>query len=93
MRGGGGSKFLPIYTSTLLLVRVSQKRYIIIENNYCTVYLYFIVIRSFDVNKPGTSVDDLKGGIAGGSLSKGVLKVNFFAMLVKYSIICLKHIG
>jgi translation initiation factor 2 gamma subunit (eIF-2gamma) len=55
--------------------------------------LYFIVIRSFDVNKPGTSIDDLKGGIAGGSLSKGVLKVNFFAMLVKYSIICLKHIG
>jgi len=58
-----------------------------------TVYLYFLVIRSFDVNKPGTSVDDLKGGIAGGSLSKGVLKVSFFALLGKYSIMCLKHIG
>lgn len=34
-----------------------------------------IIIRSFDVNKPGSEVDDLKGGVAGGSLLKGVLKV------------------
>lgn len=34
------------------------------------------VIRSFDVNKPGFEVDDLKGGVAGGSILKGVLKVN-----------------
>lgn len=34
-----------------------------------------IVIRSFDVNKPGSEVDSLKGGVAGGSLLKGVLKV------------------
>lgn len=34
-----------------------------------------IVIRSFDVNKPGTKIDDLKGGIAGGSILKGVLKI------------------
>ena len=27
-----------------------------------------IVIRSFDVNKPGSEVDDLKGGVAGGSI-------------------------
>uniref|UniRef100_A0A2K5N701 protein-synthesizing GTPase n=1 Tax=Cercocebus atys TaxID=9531 RepID=A0A2K5N701_CERAT len=35
-----------------------------------------IVIRSFDVNKPGCEVDDLKGGVAGGSILKGVLKVD-----------------
>ncbi|KAI7740265.1 hypothetical protein M8C21_000034 [Ambrosia artemisiifolia] len=35
-----------------------------------------IVIRSFDVNKPGAEVDKIKGGIAGGSILKGVLKVN-----------------
>jgi len=35
-----------------------------------------IVIRSFDVNKPGCEVDDLKGGVAGGSILRGVLKVN-----------------
>ncbi|XP_015377541.1 PREDICTED: eukaryotic translation initiation factor 2 subunit 3, partial [Diuraphis noxia] len=34
-----------------------------------------IVVRSFDVNKPGCEVDDLKGGVAGGSILRGVLKV------------------
>jgi len=34
-----------------------------------------IIIRSFDVNKPGSEVDDLKGGVAGGSILQGVLKV------------------
>lgn len=37
-----------------------------------------IVIRSFDVNKPGAEVHELKGGVAGGSLLKGVLRVRFF---------------
>lgn len=30
--------------------------------------------RSFDVNKPGTEIKDLKGGVVGGSLVQGVLK-------------------
>ena len=34
-----------------------------------------IVIRSFDVNKPGTEIDDLKGGVAGGSILNGVFKL------------------
>lgn len=34
-----------------------------------------IVIRSFDVNKPGAEVDELKGGIAGGSILTGVLRL------------------
>lgn len=34
-----------------------------------------IIIRSFDVNKPGEEVDDLKGGVAGGTIMQGVLKV------------------
>eukprot|EP01029_Cantina_marsupialis_P002704 TRINITY_DN125752_c0_g1_i1.p1 TRINITY_DN125752_c0_g1~~TRINITY_DN125752_c0_g1_i1.p1 ORF type:complete len:475 (-),score=161.40 TRINITY_DN125752_c0_g1_i1:115-1539(-) len=34
-----------------------------------------IIIRSFDVNKPGTTVDGLVGGVAGGSVIKGVLRV------------------
>ncbi|CAG9461311.1 unnamed protein product [Pedinophyceae sp. YPF-701] len=33
-----------------------------------------IVIRSFDVNKPGTFVDQVEGGIAGGSILQGVIK-------------------
>lgn len=35
---------------------------------------HMIVIRSFDVNKPGEEVKDLKGGVAGGSILKGVLR-------------------
>jgi translation initiation factor 2 subunit 3 len=34
-----------------------------------------IVFRSFDVNKPGTEVDDLVGGVAGGSITRGVLRL------------------
>jgi len=34
-----------------------------------------IVIRSFDVNKPGQDVRDLRGGVAGGSILRGVLKI------------------
>ncbi|KAK5582753.1 hypothetical protein RB653_004339 [Dictyostelium firmibasis] len=34
-----------------------------------------IVIRSFDVNKPGSRVDEIKGGVAGGSILKGVLRI------------------
>jgi translation initiation factor 2 gamma subunit (eIF-2gamma) len=34
-----------------------------------------IIIRSFDINKPGTEINDLKGGVAGGSILRGVLKI------------------
>lgn len=34
-----------------------------------------IVIRSFDVNKPGAEIDELKGGVAGGSILTGVLRI------------------
>jgi translation initiation factor 2 subunit 3 len=34
-----------------------------------------IVIRSFDVNKPGSDIEDLKGGVAGGSILCGVLRI------------------
>lgn len=34
-----------------------------------------IVIRSFDVNKPGQRAEELKGGVAGGSILKGVLQL------------------
>ncbi len=34
------------------------------------------VARSFDVNRPGTPIDSIKGGVVGGSLSQGVLHVD-----------------
>ncbi len=33
------------------------------------------VLRSFDVNKPGTPIKELKGGVVGGSLIQGTLEV------------------
>ena len=34
----------------------------------------FYVARSFDINKPGTAIKDLKGGVVGGSLTDGIMK-------------------
>jgi len=34
------------------------------------------IARSFDINKPGTGPNELKGGVMGGSLIQGVLKKN-----------------
>ncbi|MCJ1469689.1 eukaryotic translation initiation factor 2 subunit gamma [Pseudocyphellaria aurata] len=36
---------------------------------------HMIIIRSFDVNKPGAEIEDLKGGVAGGSILTGILKL------------------
>ena len=33
------------------------------------------VLRSFDVNKPGTKLKDLRGGVIGGSLTQGIFEV------------------
>jgi len=35
----------------------------------------FLIARSFDINKPGTKINDLKGGVLGGILKEGKLKV------------------
>ena len=34
------------------------------------------IVRSFDINKPGDKIENLKGGVLGGGLKKGTLKVN-----------------
>jgi translation initiation factor 2 subunit 3 len=35
----------------------------------------FLVARSFDINRPGTEISNLRGGVLGGILKKGKLKV------------------
>ncbi len=32
------------------------------------------IVRSFDINKPGDKIENLKGGVLGGALKKGILK-------------------
>ncbi|KAM0686141.1 eukaryotic translation initiation factor 2 subunit gamma [Conglomerata obtusa] len=34
-----------------------------------------VIIRSFDINKPGVKIDQVKGGVLGGSLIQGRLKI------------------
>ena len=35
----------------------------------------FLVARSFDINRPGKMIEDLKGGVIGGSVLKGTVKI------------------
>lgn len=49
--------------------------YIPVPQRQIRVDPIMIVIRSFDINKPGTQIEELKGGIAGGSILQGVLRV------------------
>ncbi|MEM0057016.1 MAG: translation initiation factor IF-2 subunit gamma [Candidatus Geothermarchaeota archaeon] len=37
--------------------------------------LRFYIIRSFDINKPGTPIDKLQGGVIGGSIFQGKVRV------------------
>lgn len=50
----------------------------------------FLIARSFDINKPGTTIQELAGGIIGGSLKKGKLKVGDF-LEIKPGITRKKH--
>jgi translation initiation factor 2 subunit 3 len=36
---------------------------------------FMYVVRSFDINKPGTSIDKLEGGVIGGTILEGRLKI------------------
>jgi translation initiation factor 2 subunit 3 len=36
---------------------------------------FMFVVRSFDINRPGTTVDKLEGGVIGGTILEGTLKV------------------
>lgn len=35
----------------------------------------FFIARSFDINKPGTKIKDIHGGVVGGILKKGILRI------------------
>ncbi|MEM4719605.1 MAG: translation initiation factor IF-2 subunit gamma [Candidatus Pacearchaeota archaeon] len=36
----------------------------------------FFVARSFDINRPGTKINELKGGVLGGTIKSGIFRVN-----------------
>ena len=41
--------------------------------------LFMNIIRTFDINKPGIDIDDYSGGVLGGSISRGVIKLGDYA--------------
>jgi len=49
--------------------------YIPIPKRNLTIYPEMLIIRSFDINKPGSDISAIKGGIAGGSILHGIIKV------------------
>jgi len=57
-----------------LLIEAIQTRIPTPERNTSLDPLAF-TIRTFDVNRPGTSVSDLKGGVLGGTLVQGEIRV------------------
>jgi translation initiation factor 2 subunit 3 len=73
-----GSPIIPIsaqlkYNVDVLLETIVK--YIPVPIRDFTSSPNMIVIRSFDVNKPGTDINNLLGGVAGGSIMHGVLKL------------------
>jgi translation initiation factor 2 subunit 3 len=46
-----------------------------IPNKQTNTKPIFLIARSFDINKPGTTINKLNGGVLGGILKKGKLKV------------------
>tara|TARA_Y100000310_G_scaffold256347_1_gene264123 strand:- start:135 stop:1274 length:1140 start_codon:yes stop_codon:yes gene_type:complete len=36
----------------------------------------FLIARSFDINKPGTEIKNIQGGVLGGAMKQGILKVD-----------------
>ncbi len=45
------------------------------RSNANTKDMSMLVVRSFDINKPGTKIEDLVGGVVGGAIRNGKIKV------------------
>lgn len=60
-----------------VLLQLIAEKFIEFPRNFSLSPLVFI-LRSFDVNKPGTNIKDLRGGVVGGSIVKGMIKLNQF---------------
>ncbi len=56
------------------LIQAIEENFVTPKRNLKKDPLMFIA-RSFDVNKPGTKIDKLVGGVLGGALKEGILKI------------------
>src|SRR3989344_2899176 len=58
-----------------ILINLIQERFAAPKRDSSKDPLMFIA-RSFDVNKPGTEINNLLGGVIGGAIKQGMLKIN-----------------
>ncbi len=63
------------HEANLNILLAAIQRYIPTPELHLEEKPLMFVVRSFDINKPGDSVEDIKGGVLGGSLIKGKLRV------------------
>ncbi|KAJ1931741.1 eukaryotic translation initiation factor 2 subunit gamma, partial [Kickxella alabastrina] len=76
--GAAGSPIVPVSAQLKYNVDAVVEyicKYIPIPVRDFTSDPYMILIRSFDVNKPGNGIDTIAGGVVGGSILKGVIRV------------------
>jgi len=57
-----------------VLIEAIEKHIPTPERNIQLNPLMFIA-RSFDINKPGTNIDNINGGVIGGAMKRGILKI------------------
>lgn len=74
-----GSPIIPVSAqhevNTELLIKAMEE-YLPTPERDMTKDPRMYIIRSFDVNPPGTHIDDLVGGVIGGSITEGSFKVD-----------------
>ncbi|MCD6547669.1 MAG: translation initiation factor IF-2 subunit gamma [Nanoarchaeota archaeon] len=63
------------YGANLDILLEAIEKYIPTPKRDLKAHPIFLVVRSFDVNKPGTKLTELKGGVLGGILKQGKLKI------------------
>ncbi|KNH05730.1 eukaryotic translation initiation factor 2 gamma [Perkinsela sp. CCAP 1560/4] len=63
------------YNIDILCEYLCNETFIPIPRHQFTLPAKMVIVRSFDVNKPGEESSQLKGGVAGGSITQGVLRV------------------
>ncbi len=63
------------YGANIDLLLEAIQKYIPTPKRDLTKDPIFLIARSFDVNKPGTPIDQLKGGVLGGAVKQGKFKI------------------
>lgn len=71
-----GSPILPISAQLKLNIDLVLQHlcHIPIPRRKVDVPCRMTIVRSFDVNKPGETIDNLKGGVAGGTVQEGIVR-------------------